>query len=75
MAALETSCNFISFSCRSYKDYKTGLCADCADFKGKSCPKLGKRDCYNYSNSLCKVNNIIVLLFSAGSFHVYLLIY
>uniref|UniRef100_A0A4W2DL01 Lipase domain-containing protein n=1 Tax=Bos indicus x Bos taurus TaxID=30522 RepID=A0A4W2DL01_BOBOX len=41
MAALETSCNFISFYCRSYKDYKTGLCADCADFKGKSCPKLG----------------------------------
>ncbi|XP_065769719.1 lipase member I isoform X2 [Muntiacus reevesi] len=41
MAALETSCNFISFSCRSYKDYKTGLCADCADFKEKSCPKLG----------------------------------
>ncbi|XP_069434602.1 lipase member I isoform X1 [Ovis canadensis] len=41
MAALETNCNFISFSCRSYKDYKTGLCADCADFKEKSCPKLG----------------------------------
>ncbi|KAF4025942.1 hypothetical protein G4228_018040, partial [Cervus hanglu yarkandensis] len=75
MAALETSCNFISFSCRSYKDYKTGLCADCADFKEKSCPKLGKRDCYNYSNSLWKVSNIIVLLFSAGSFHVYLLAY
>lgn len=75
MAALETSCNFISFYCRSYKDYKTGLCADCADFKGKSCPKLGKRDCYDYSNSLRKVNNIIVLLFSAASFHVYLLIY
>nr|XP_020760313.1 lipase member I isoform X2 [Odocoileus virginianus texanus] len=41
MATLETSCNFISFSCRSYKDYKAGLCADCADFKEKSCPKLG----------------------------------
>uniref|UniRef100_A0A8W4FL06 Lipase I n=2 Tax=Sus scrofa TaxID=9823 RepID=A0A8W4FL06_PIG len=41
MAALETSCNFISFPCHSYKDYKSGSCVDCDNFKEKSCPKLG----------------------------------
>ncbi|XP_006153655.1 lipase member I isoform X2 [Tupaia chinensis] len=41
MAALETNCSFISFPCRSYKDYKTSLCVDCDSFKNKSCPKLG----------------------------------
>ncbi|XP_057553412.1 lipase member I isoform X3 [Hippopotamus amphibius kiboko] len=41
MAALETNCNFISFPCHSYKDFKTGLCVDCANFKEKSCPKVG----------------------------------
>uniref|UniRef100_A0A8C3YMT6 Lipase I n=1 Tax=Catagonus wagneri TaxID=51154 RepID=A0A8C3YMT6_9CETA len=41
MAALETSCNFISFPCHSYKDYKSGSCVDCDIFKEKSCPKLG----------------------------------
>uniref|UniRef100_A0A8D0R0C5 Lipase domain-containing protein n=1 Tax=Sus scrofa TaxID=9823 RepID=A0A8D0R0C5_PIG len=40
MAALETSCNFISFPCHSYKDYKSGSCVDCDNFKEKSCPKL-----------------------------------
>ncbi|XP_019487694.1 PREDICTED: lipase member I [Hipposideros armiger] len=41
MATLETKCNFISFPCRSYEDYKTGLCMDCENFKKKSCPSLG----------------------------------
>uniref|UniRef100_A0A2I3HJ99 Lipase I n=1 Tax=Nomascus leucogenys TaxID=61853 RepID=A0A2I3HJ99_NOMLE len=41
MASLETNCNFISFPCRSYKDYKTSLCVDCDYFKEKSCPQLG----------------------------------
>ncbi|XP_004092327.2 lipase member I isoform X3 [Nomascus leucogenys] len=41
MASLETNCNFISFPCRSYKDYKTSLCVDCDCFKEKSCPQLG----------------------------------
>lgn len=72
MAALETSCNFISFPCHSYKDYKTGSCVDCADFKEKSCPKLGKRDYHTYYTSLWKMNNVILLVFSAGSFHTYL---
>ncbi|XP_016057223.1 PREDICTED: lipase member I [Miniopterus natalensis] len=40
MAALETKCNIISFPCHSYKDYKTGSCTDCDNFK-KSCPRLG----------------------------------
>ncbi|XP_036914745.1 lipase member I isoform X2 [Sturnira hondurensis] len=41
LAALETNCNFISFPCHSYKDYKTGSCVDCGDFEKKSCPRLG----------------------------------
>nr|XP_003934364.2 lipase member I isoform X3 [Saimiri boliviensis boliviensis] len=41
MASLETNCNFISFPCQSYKDYKTSLCVDCSSFKDKSCPWLG----------------------------------
>ncbi|XP_010358677.2 lipase member I isoform X1 [Rhinopithecus roxellana] len=41
MASLETNCNFISFPCHSYKDYKTSLCVDCDSFKEKSCPWLG----------------------------------
>ncbi|CAK6441555.1 unnamed protein product [Pipistrellus nathusii] len=41
MAALETNCNFISFPCHSYKDYKTGSCVDCDNFKKNSCPRLG----------------------------------
>ncbi|XP_005863552.1 PREDICTED: lipase member I [Myotis brandtii] len=41
MAALETNCNFISFPCHSYEDYKTGSCMDCDNFKKKSCPRLG----------------------------------
>ncbi|XP_076973739.1 lipase member I [Tamandua tetradactyla] len=41
MASLETNCNFISIPCHSYKDYKTGSCVDCDDFKNKSCPRLG----------------------------------
>nr|XP_008506034.1 PREDICTED: lipase member I-like [Equus przewalskii] len=41
MATLETNCNFISFPCNSYKDYKTGSCVDCDNFKTKSCPRLG----------------------------------
>uniref|UniRef100_A0A2K5YS79 Lipase I n=1 Tax=Mandrillus leucophaeus TaxID=9568 RepID=A0A2K5YS79_MANLE len=40
MASLETNCNFISFPCHSYKDYKTSLCVDCDSFKEKSCPWL-----------------------------------
>lgn len=72
MATLETNCNFISLPCYSYGDYKTGSCVDCDDFKKKSCPRLGKRDCYNYYNSLRKTNDIIILVFSAGSFCIYL---
>ncbi|KAM8770090.1 lipase member I [Rhynchonycteris naso] len=41
MAALETKCNFISFPCHSYGDYKTGYCVDCDGLKKKSCPRLG----------------------------------
>ncbi|XP_012641441.2 lipase member I isoform X4 [Microcebus murinus] len=41
MASLETHCNFISFPCHSYKDYKTSLCVDCDRFNEKSCPWLG----------------------------------
>uniref|UniRef100_G3TFE2 Lipase I n=1 Tax=Loxodonta africana TaxID=9785 RepID=G3TFE2_LOXAF len=41
MASLKTQCNFISFPCASYKDYKTGLCVDCDNFKKLSCPRLG----------------------------------
>ncbi|XP_017394913.1 lipase member I isoform X2 [Cebus imitator] len=41
MASLETNCNFISFPCQSYKDYKNSLCVDCGSFKDKSCPWLG----------------------------------
>ncbi|KAM9636102.1 lipase member I [Trichechus inunguis] len=41
IASLETHCNFISFPCPSYNDYKTGLCVDCDDFKKLSCPRLG----------------------------------
>ena len=72
MAALETSCNFISFPCHSYKDYKSGSCVDCDNFKEKSCPKLGKRDCSNYYNCLWEMDNIIVLVFSTGNFHIHL---
>ncbi|XP_069328553.1 lipase member I isoform X2 [Eulemur rufifrons] len=41
MASLETNCNFISFPCHSYKDYKTSLCVDCDSFNETSCPWLG----------------------------------
>ncbi|XP_003783963.1 lipase member I isoform X2 [Otolemur garnettii] len=41
MASLETNCNFISFPCHSYKDYKTSLCVACDSFKENSCPWLG----------------------------------
>uniref|UniRef100_A0A667GLI9 Lipase I n=1 Tax=Lynx canadensis TaxID=61383 RepID=A0A667GLI9_LYNCA len=41
MASLETTCNFISFPCPSYKDFHAGSCVDCDDFKEKSCPRLG----------------------------------
>uniref|UniRef100_A0A8C7BVE7 Lipase I n=1 Tax=Neovison vison TaxID=452646 RepID=A0A8C7BVE7_NEOVI len=41
MASLETKCNFVSFPCPSYEDFKAGLCVDCDYNKGKSCPKLG----------------------------------
>ncbi|XP_021561995.1 lipase member I-like [Carlito syrichta] len=41
MASMETNCNFISFPCHSYKDYKTSLCVDCDNFKNKLCPWLG----------------------------------
>lgn len=71
MATLETNCNFISFPCHSYDAYETGLCVDCDNFKQKSCPRLGKRDCYNYCDSLWKMNNIIVLVFFVGSFHLF----
>ncbi|XP_044944090.1 lipase member I isoform X1 [Mustela putorius furo] len=41
MASLETKCNFVSFPCLSYEDFKDGLCVDCDYNKGKSCPRLG----------------------------------
>uniref|UniRef100_A0A8C0LQQ3 Lipase I n=2 Tax=Canis lupus dingo TaxID=286419 RepID=A0A8C0LQQ3_CANLU len=41
MASLETNCNFISFPCSSYEDFKAGLCVNCEKFKKKSCPRLG----------------------------------
>ncbi|CAK7319172.1 Lipase member I [Vulpes lagopus] len=41
MASLETNCNFISFPCSSYEDFKAGLCVNCEKFKEKSCPRLG----------------------------------
>uniref|UniRef100_A0A8D2DDB2 Lipase member H n=1 Tax=Sciurus vulgaris TaxID=55149 RepID=A0A8D2DDB2_SCIVU len=40
MATLETNCIFVSFPCRSYKDYRS-LCVDCGSFKQNSCPRLG----------------------------------
>uniref|UniRef100_H0WSS5 Lipase I n=1 Tax=Otolemur garnettii TaxID=30611 RepID=H0WSS5_OTOGA len=49
MASLETNCNFISFPCHSYKDYKTSLCVACDSFKENSCPWLGKRHGCNYA--------------------------
>lgn len=58
------NCNFISFPCSSYKDYKIGSYVDCDDFKKISCPRLGKRDCCNYCNSLWKMNNNCVTIFS-----------
>ncbi|XP_042532672.1 lipase member I [Dipodomys spectabilis] len=41
LAALETDCNFISFPCGSYKEYKSSLCVDCDSFMKDSCPRLG----------------------------------
>ncbi|XP_030887487.1 lipase member I [Leptonychotes weddellii] len=41
MASLETNCNFISFPCPSYEDFKAGSCVDCDNFNEKSCPRLG----------------------------------
>ncbi|XP_040836353.1 lipase member I [Ochotona curzoniae] len=41
MAALESNCNFVSFPCQSYQDFKTSLCVDCDKFKKTSCPILG----------------------------------
>ncbi|OWK00528.1 LIPI, partial [Cervus elaphus hippelaphus] len=35
-----TDANFVDVIHTDTNDYKTGLCADCADFKEKSCPKL-----------------------------------
>ncbi|EDK98267.1 lipase member I precursor [Mus musculus] len=43
LAAFETSCNFVSFPCRSYKDYKNGLCVDCGNLYKDSCPRLGNQ--------------------------------
>uniref|UniRef100_A0A8C6S2Q8 Lipase member H n=1 Tax=Nannospalax galili TaxID=1026970 RepID=A0A8C6S2Q8_NANGA len=43
IAALETDCNFVSFPCRSYKDYENGLCVDCGNAKKDSCPRLGNQ--------------------------------
>ncbi|KAF3821362.1 hypothetical protein GH733_010940, partial [Mirounga leonina] len=40
MASLETNCNFISFPCPSYEDFKAGSCVDCDNFNEKSCPRL-----------------------------------
>uniref|UniRef100_A0A5F9CCL8 Lipase member H n=1 Tax=Oryctolagus cuniculus TaxID=9986 RepID=A0A5F9CCL8_RABIT len=40
MAALESNCNFVSFPCQSYQDYKSSLCVDCDSYKEKSCPRL-----------------------------------
>ncbi|XP_073928456.1 lipase member I isoform X1 [Castor canadensis] len=41
IASLETNCNFVSFPCDSYKDYKSSLCVDCGSFMKDSCPRLG----------------------------------
>uniref|UniRef100_UPI001E1B0074 lipase member I n=1 Tax=Jaculus jaculus TaxID=51337 RepID=UPI001E1B0074 len=41
LAALQTNCNFISFPCGSYKNYKKSLCVNCGTFQKTSCPMLG----------------------------------
>lgn len=51
IAAFETNCNFVSFPCASYKEYENGLCADCRNGYGDTCPRLGKGTCYIYYNS------------------------
>ncbi|XP_051006325.1 lipase member I [Acomys russatus] len=43
LAAFETNCNFVSFPCRSYKDYQGGLCVDCGTLYKDSCPRLGNQ--------------------------------
>ncbi|XP_028613068.1 lipase member I [Grammomys surdaster] len=43
LAAFETNCNFVSFPCRSYNDYKNGLCMDCGELYKDSCPRLGNQ--------------------------------
>ncbi|XP_031220599.1 lipase member I isoform X1 [Mastomys coucha] len=43
LAAFETNCNFVSFPCRSYKDYMSGLCVDCGNLYKDSCPRLGNQ--------------------------------
>ncbi|XP_032755294.1 lipase member I [Rattus rattus] len=41
LEAFETKCNFVSFPCRSYRDYKSGLCVGCGNLYKDSCPRLG----------------------------------
>ncbi|KFO24156.1 Lipase member I, partial [Fukomys damarensis] len=41
MASLKTNCSFVSFPCRSYKDFKSSLCVDCGSHQKNSCPRLG----------------------------------
>ncbi|XP_060227125.1 lipase member I isoform X2 [Meriones unguiculatus] len=43
LAAFETRCNFVSFPCRSYRDYQRGLCVDCGNPYKDSCPRLGNQ--------------------------------
>ncbi|XP_006983666.1 lipase member I [Peromyscus maniculatus bairdii] len=43
IAAFETNCNFVSFPCASYKEYENGLCADCRNGYGDTCPRLGNQ--------------------------------
>ncbi|GAB1300378.1 Lipase, member I [Apodemus speciosus] len=47
LATFETNCNFVSFPCRSYKDYKNGLCVDCGNFYKDSCPRLDRVSLYS----------------------------
>ncbi|XP_057619841.1 lipase member I [Chionomys nivalis] len=43
LASFETNCNFVSFPCTSYEDYKNGLCVDCGNLPIDSCPRLGNQ--------------------------------
>ncbi|KAL6090671.1 hypothetical protein STEG23_023455, partial [Scotinomys teguina] len=43
IAAFERNCHFISFPCRSHIDFENGLCVDCENLYGDTCPRLGNQ--------------------------------